>query len=276
MNTYLSSGDNRGIPPELIRSTPRETKLTSTGVVAWIFVALLGLGGIVGGTSIYAASDHWSALKAEMRTSGLTAEGTVVGLRRTSGKNPQRLVSYQYFVGDRTYENRMRLSLRRTARLSVGSPVQVRYLPRDPHIGWLKGFEPSGVPIVLLPVTVFGCGLLVSLLLWNLRRQRTLLAEGRAALATVTDVGKARKGDSRIIRVKYEFQILSGAVRTGSIDMHRNPPAVGTTIIVLYDRENPAVQTRYPLSLYRLEGAAAVSVLRSVRHSPKPPALLIA
>jgi hypothetical protein len=274
MNAYLSSSDKRGIPPELLRSTPREAKLTSIGVVAWIFVVLLGLGGIVGGTLIYAASDHWSALKAEMRTSGSTAEGTVIGLRRTSGKNPQRLVSYRYMVGDRAYENRMRLGLRRTANLSFGSPVLVRYLPRDPKIGWLGGFEPGGVPIFLFPLTLFISGLLVFVLLLNLRKQRGLIIEGRPALATVTAVEKALEGDHRVIRVKYEFKIMSGAMRTGSSDVHRNPPAVGTTIVVLYGRDNQTQQARYPLSLYGLEGAAVLS--RANYVSPQKSTLLIA
>jgi hypothetical protein len=254
MITYSSTGGSSiAIPPELLRSTPREAKLTAAGVLAWVLVVLLGVGGIVGGTLTFFAADRWTSLKNEMRSSGVTVEGTVTQLRKTSGKNPERLVSYRYTVEGHDYQNRMRMSLRRSAQFSIGSTVQVRYLPRDPQIGWLQGFEPSGAPIFLVPLILLVSGLLVFLLLWNLRRQRTLLTEGRPTLATVLSVDKVRKGDKRGLRVKYDFEILSGATRSGSKVIHRNPPAVGSTIIVLYDRENPSAQIQYPLSLYRLE-----------------------
>lgn len=263
MKTHSFTGGSSTIPPEVLRSSPREVKLTAGGMLAWILAVVLSLGAIVGGALIFAASSHWSSLKAEMRTSGQTVDGSVVRVQRISGKNPARLVSYRYLVADRSYGNAMRLRLHQSANLFVGSPVQVRYLPRDPQIGWLQGFEPSGVPVFLFPLTLILAGPLVSLLVWNLRKQHSLLTEGRPVLALVTSVETARKGDKRVLRVKYEFQIFSGAMRSGVFDVQRNPPAVGTTIVILYDRDDPSRQLRYPVSLYRLEGAMRLPAART-------------
>jgi hypothetical protein len=104
-------------------------------------------------------------------------------------------------------------------------------------------------PVLLLPLTLLaGAGGLV----WIVRRQRSLLAEGRLAQATVTAIKKVDHGEhGKHWRVDYEFRTLSGARKTGHFNARKNPPARGAKVLVIYDRERPSRSTRYPLSFVR-------------------------
>ena len=50
----------------------------------------------------------------------------------------------------------------------------------------------------------------------------------------------------------FEFPLLSGAVAEGEAGSAKTPPAVGSTICVLYDPETPSRNAVYPLSFVRL------------------------
>ena len=91
-----------------------------------------------------------------------------------------------------------------------------------------------------------------------LRRQRRLLEEGRPAIARVTS-SRQRHGTHGHTHqhVEYEFTTLSGARRTGRFDAQRNVPVPGSTILVLYDPDEPKRQAPYPIRLYRVERVPA-------------------
>ena len=86
-----------------------------------------------------------------------------------------------------------------------------------------------------------------------IRRQSYLLMYGRPAIAVVTKVEKKRSDKGTYWRVHYEWTLLSGAKRRGRYKHgKKEPPAVGTTIPIVYDRDQPARNSRYPLSLVAL------------------------
>ncbi|MGH9628507.1 MAG: hypothetical protein ACRD7E_09240 [Bryobacteraceae bacterium] len=111
---------------------------------------------------------------------------------------------------------------------------------------------PVGVVSFIPPVFVLTAGLLFALI----RRRSRLLSEGRATLAKVTRAEKLRARESTTWRVHYEWTLLSGARRSYHRDFQqKTPPAPGTTIPIVYDRDNPRHHARYPLSLVRIPGA---------------------
>jgi hypothetical protein len=70
----------------------------------------------------------------------------------------------------------------------------------------------------------------------RIRRQSQLLGYGRAALAVITKGEKKRSDEGTYWRVLYEWTLLSGGKRRGRYNHgKKQPPAVGTTIPILYD-----------------------------------------
>jgi hypothetical protein len=63
---------------------------------------------------------------------------------------------------------------------------------------------------------------------------------------------KANHGYGTVWRVEYEWPLLNGAARRGHFDVTEDPPAAGTYLTILYDRDDPVRHTRYPLSLVKL------------------------
>jgi hypothetical protein len=68
-------------------------------------------------------------------------------------------------------------------------------------------------------------------------------------LAVVTGSRKVQHQHGAYFTVTYEFRLMSGAPRQGSFQAQKNPPAAGTRVLVIYDRERPEHNRRYPLAL---------------------------
>jgi hypothetical protein len=79
-----------------------------------------------------------------------------------------------------------------------------------------------------------------------------LLAEGRATMARVTEVRKRNSGEHRDWRVFYEWTLLSGALRSAHADLPKRALAVGMFVPLLYDRDDPARHSIFPMSLVRV------------------------
>jgi hypothetical protein len=61
---------------------------------------------------------------------------------------------------------------------------------------------------------------------------------------------KKRSDQGTYWRVHYEWTLLSGGKRQGRYNHgKKQPPAVGVTIPIVYDRDHPLRHSRYPLSL---------------------------
>jgi hypothetical protein len=89
------------------------------------------------------------------------------------------------------------------------------------------------------------------LVIWRLRRDWTLLEEGRAAAARVVATKKVARQHHRATRVDYEFTTLAGATVRGHAELGRRPPAEGDRVTVVYHRDDPHWNALYPLTLVR-------------------------
>jgi hypothetical protein len=111
---------------------------------------------------------------------------------------------------------------------------------------------PIWVPFLVGSSLAAGGAVLVLIL----RRQLRLLSEGRPALAVVTRYSYAQHGAKNI---HYEFPLLSGGMAKGRSGPIRRLPAIGATLCVIYDRENPRRNAPYPLEMARLANAGSPS-----------------
>ncbi|MGH8631897.1 MAG: DUF3592 domain-containing protein, partial [Burkholderiales bacterium] len=181
------------------------------------------------------------------RKDGITVEAEVIELRRTRGEHPKNFVSYMYSAGGRQHSGRSAIRRSEWQQLRVGSSIRVRYLPSEPGSSWMSGYGPRGTPPWVAPLVAVSLILGACVCIYSLRRQWRLVSEGRPALARVTHSKKGKDGHE----VHYEFAILSGAHRRGRYGPVKEPPPAGATVCIVYDRENPSHNSRYPVALVR-------------------------
>ena len=102
------------------------------------------------------------------------------------------------------------------------------------------------------------------IILFGVWSQWRLLSEGRAVEARVVSVGKSKKKRGTA-RLTYEFQTLSGARRTASIEASGKTPTPGSLLPIVYHRERPEWTALYPLSLVRPRRLAGAVAPRGVK-----------
>lgn len=235
-------------PPDgLDRSRPRDVRLTAGGgALAALSAALFAAALVVGvGLEVVAEREHES--RRLLRDEGADARGEVVRLWRARGEKRQPWVAYRFTVDERAHEAAVRAPLGLWRRLAVGSPLEVRYLPSDPHLNHPRGLEPQPMPPVVPYLAAAALAALGALPLVAIRGQRRLLTEGRAARAVVTRHSKDQHGTV----AHYEFATLGGTTAAGKLGPTRKPVAVGSTLCVIYDPESPKNNAAYPLSIVR-------------------------
>jgi hypothetical protein len=210
--------------------------------------ALLFAGAVVAFVLLSLEAGREADARRALVEEGVTIAGEVTRLW-TSGDDRRR-VNYQFIADGRPYDGRTRVSTERRRTLNVGSQVTVRYVPRDPTINDLGGVPGSGMPLVLpyAIASLLAAGGAICLVV--IRRQRRLLADGRAAPALVTGHVRHRTSHGGTHRaIAYDFPLLSGGVASGRSNTTRKPPAIGSVICVIYDPELPQRNSIYPMSL---------------------------
>ena len=240
------------LPAGLYRSMPREVRLSRAGrVLATTAILLCLLSPIVALVLRQQAGGEHARRDALLRD-GVVTRGLVTRLRRESKDDKRSTVYYQFEANGLTVKDRAKIPLARWRTLETGTALSIRYLPTDPSVSTPDGVVPKVMPLwlgyLLAPILLIIAAAISS----GLRHQRRLLSEGRAAIAVVKDVKKHRGQHGSYHTVRYEFPLLSGAVQTGSVNTTAKPLAVGSSIAVLYDDEQPRRSRPYPLSLVRL------------------------
>ena len=245
--------NDTALPPALLRSTPRHARLNGWGVATLIVAVGIMVAGSWGVSVVYRAAKASERRVAQLATHGTIALGQVTRVdHRGSGGDSRARVHYQYYAG-RQYAGATDMRQREAGRFAEGSNVRVRYLSVQPGASWIAGYEPrrraAWPAFVILPGCFAGAAALVALL----RRQASLLSYGRVALARVTKLDKKRTDEGTAWRVHYEWNLLSGAKRQGRY-MHsgKEPPPIGATIPIVYDRDEPSRNSKYPLALIKL------------------------
>jgi hypothetical protein len=240
------------LPRELARSAPRPVSFSAAGKMLILALILFLLAGIGAGLWIYQEAASGAEYVKLLEVEGRTAEAVVTQIERKRGESNRHFLHYRFAAGGKEFTGRTRITKGSRARFSIGSTVPVSYLASNPQASWLQGREPKGVPLWLAPAALF-CPLLCAAAAgWVLRRQRRLLSSGRAALARVLSTEKLKGRDEAVWRVRYEWQLLKGTMHRGKYEAKKNPPAPGALIPIVYDREEPRRNARYPLPLVRI------------------------
>jgi hypothetical protein len=249
-----SALDNSGVPPALLRPTPRQVHVNQSGGMMLVLAAVLVAIGIWGGIEMRRRAEESARRAALFASERVLTAGDVVQLRRRGGGNDHRIVAhYRYAAQGRELTGQTTLRRNERERYAVGSPVAVWYLPTEPEASWLDGYAPrraAGWPVTAVPL---GCGLVAMALIILVRRQSNLLASGRPAMATITKVEKKRGDQGSYWLVHYEWTTLSGATRAGKYHHNKkDAPAIGSAIPVVYDRDNTFKHSRYPMTFVRV------------------------
>ena len=242
-------------PPEPVDlsglgSIPRDVRLTGGGITLLILASVLAAGAIAAGVALANVRARQQGEFDLWRSDGVAATGHVTGMSAPHGDDQRRTVTYAYDVAGTPFSGTAELRERQWRGLVVGDAVAVRALQSEPSRSWLAGHGPDVMPIGIIPLSVFGLLGPAGLLAWRIRRDWTLLSEGRLAGARVVATKKVARQHQRAHRVSYEFQTLSGATVTRSFETGR-PPEVGASVPVVYHRDDPRRAAVYPLSLVK-------------------------
>ena len=248
-------GDNWVAPVGFERSTPRAVMLTGKGkcfrafqivMIAVSAVSGIGLGWVAAGEAARLRSFHAEAA---------ITSGIVGNTWSTQGDSPETWISYRFEVEGRAYAGRSPIPRSLWQKLRAGSQVRVEYLPGHPEKNQAVGASASDMQ-PWVPVLLFVLFALIgSAMGWHLGKHRRLLEEGRAAPGIVTDHGKLRRGShgkSLGKKYRYRFLLLSGASCKGKAGPIPNPPEIGSTVTIVYDRDNPSRNAPYPFLLVKL------------------------
>jgi len=248
-------------PVELQRSAPREVELTPSGKAILIMASVFLLGGVV----LAYVMDREARREADrarlLRTEGVTTEGIVTRRWRTGDKDDTHKIAYQFDYAGRTYTGQADTPRRIWNGLDVGTPLDIRFAPGDPHTNhpaeWEMRQMPRWVPFLMPPL--FGIMLLILLLV--IGRQKNLLAEGRPVPGRVTKLTRTKGGKM----IHYEFARADGSLQKGKGGTSRKVPEIGATICVIYDRDHPRRSGLYPMDLVRIPDAPRGPAYRNRR-----------
>ncbi len=235
-------------PVELTGSTPREVKMSGGGrVVAGLAIAMFA-GAVAAAVGLSQVASREASDAKALKVSGVEVQAEVIRHWRPGGKDSPPRITYEFRHDGRTYHGTARTPRKIWEGLVIGSPVAVRFLPERPEVNRPAAWRTDDLPWWLPGAIALGLVLIGLALLWLIRRQMSLLAEGRAAAAVVVGHTRVKHGQA----LKYEFALLGGGTAMGRGGQTRNPPPVGSTICVLYDRDNPKRNAPYPFEMVRV------------------------
>jgi hypothetical protein len=238
-----------------LRSAPRHVGLSNAGVAIAVVVTALFVAGCFGAIKLYERAAVSERRVARFASEAIPTGAEVIRVQRRGGGEDRRsIIHYRYLAGDRELTGSTTVRRQDRDRHPVGSRVDIRYLPSEPDSSWMDGYGPRRQPYWPVLAVLAACSLTVLGLGFLIRRQADLLANGRLAHATVTKVEKKQGEEGTVWRVAYQWRLLSGAPRSAGYDHPgKKPPVVGTTLPVLYDRDDPARQKTYPFGLVKLK-----------------------
>lgn len=237
---------------------PRRARLhTRFRILRW---ALVGAA-LVPGSCLYGLGRWETARLQVLAREGAVTPGQVCGKRVSRGRSPDFYLYASFEVDGRWYEMHESVPRDRYDGTSIGTAVEITYLPRDPEHSALDRVDDARVERqsdafaggAFALCLAFGC------VLWiyehYVRRALALLRRGAVAIGTV-EPGKY---------ITFRFTDAQGVARLGRSGFRRAPPAElvpGAEAIVLYD---PAKPKRNALVASLLQLAAPRSIDAPVR-----------
>jgi hypothetical protein len=240
-------------PAELERSRPRPVRFSGQGKFILVVMLALVAGGLIGAVLLSRESAAERRDDRLLALAGSDSEARITRLWRTSGKRGRCFAAYQFRAAEAVVTTSAAVSCGSWRSLTEGQSRKVRYIAGNPALNRLEGIAIGNrTPIWLAPFIGFILILSALLIARRLVIERRLLEEGHAAPGVVTKLGiRTDKGR----KVHYEFATYSGTAMKGSFGPAHGKNALppGTPIVVLYDRDDPKRNTRYPPSLFRLD-----------------------
>jgi len=237
MEPNLHFAEASVIPSELNGQLPRRTRLAKNGIqLATVLAIVL----VIAVAQAFWAGMHASHLlqtKAALRQSSSEVIGKI-------DKQVKSEYYYSFLVDGRSFTGRASIQLQT---YKVSDPLPISYLPSNPSINHPAGWEeptvlawfPFMYQIILVPVLLV---ILVSML-----NGRHLAAEGRPAVAVITDCSYHQKGG---FSFKYEFRTEAGEVIKGNSSSY-DSQEIGASLCVLYLPRNPRRNQSYNSLCYR-------------------------
>ncbi len=237
-------------PLGLDRLRPRDVRLTGEAIALLVLVGALLIGAVASLVLLTDVTREQNEEQRLLREEGSDAQGIVTRLWRTSEKSNPGWASYTFTSSKdgAVHEGRSRIPVRLWNSLRTGSMISIRFVPTRPEMNRPEMIERNPTPIWVAPMTAAALAATAGLLTLPLRKQRFLLVEGRPAPGRVTGLKKTDKGSI----VQFEYQVLSGATRSGRSGPMRKPPGVGSNVVVIYDPNDPERHALYPLRLVKL------------------------
>jgi hypothetical protein len=235
-------------PRGLEHSRPRRVRLTGSGIALLAGVALLLAAAAVCYVLLAKVSKEQTAEHLALRQEGIEVEATVTRLIKSSGESNPR-VEYRFASRGVTFEGGSKIPKRVWNNLKVGSSIPVRYARSRPELNMPTFVANRPSPYFLAPLVAGGLIALAGVMIWQLRLQRHLLEDGRPVSGRVTQHKKSDKGTV----IHFEYKLLNGAIRSGQSGPMSKPPAIDSSVVVIYDPDEPRRYGLYPMSLVRLD-----------------------
>ena len=241
------------LPPELLGAIPRDVELTPAGRITFGVAGALVAAAVISAVVMLLTYSQGEQRKALRQREAVFTNAEVTRITFANEENERRrTVTFTYEVDGRSYVNRRRLRNSDRRVVAEGGTIAIGFLPSEPQTSWVEGYEDRGFPIVVVPLVSASLLLAAALTAAAVRRQRTILSEGRATLARVVNHKKTTNTHSRSsYRVTCEFQTLSGAPQSAHYDTGKTPPPIGSIVPILYHRDNPKRTSGYPVPLVR-------------------------
>lgn len=234
-------------PTELAMSTPREVELSAGGKVVAALAIALFFGAIASAVGMSYLADRASGERRAI-DAGTETDAVITRHWRSGGKDSTRRIAYEFVYQGRRYAGRTSTPRAIWSRLSEGSTIRVRFAPDRPELNHPVEWKVNDMPWWLPSATAAGLIACAGVIVWALKRQLGLLADGRPAAAVITGHKRGQHGTA----VTYEFPLLGGGVGKGRGGESRKPLAVGSVLTVIYDRERPKRNAIYPMSMVRV------------------------
>ena len=281
MTVQSSSGPvwGRNFPSGLEQSVPRRVRIRQdVFYTAWLIVA-----GFVAVVAFVTLPSFVAAHRASLLLDhGVVIHGTVRSLTVGRARRPPTYrVDYDFTdplppnSGERVQSGRGFVTDQQFLRLSVGSVVDVVFLPLRPDTSMLltslarpsdNTWQSLGIGAAAIAVFPVIGGMIMGWLYW---RDRRLLRWGRCTTATVTSVltipkqKMPNRGRFLMVKATFEFRDSTGKIRRvwisnvgrttqKAVGASTRSFAAGDIATVLYDPTNPARADLYPLRVLAL------------------------
>lgn len=225
------------IPDELAGPLPRKSRLAQKGTqlaVALVIVLVLAVAQAIW-AGIHAS--HLLQTKSALRQTSSEVIGKI-------DKQTKSEYFYSFLVDGTQFTGRASMQLQT---FRVSDPLPILYLPSNPSINhpaaWEEPTALAWIPFMYQMILVPAL-LIIAL---TMRSARRLVAQGRPAVATITDCTYHQKGG---FELKYEFRTDAGESIKGNSPSN-DEQKIGASVCVLYLPRNPRRNQVYNSLSYR-------------------------